>query len=518
MNYFQGFIKNKLEPIKELLPSLEQQCGGCLPLALTFEESVQRCAEIWNNENNFVLSLVTDEYSDFFNEEVFVDVWVIKSLNGNEIMESRREKNRSPVDRTISIYLTHELKDHTYFHLKKDFNEKCVLLRRVTPIPLKRITIGALSVAAFNWAIDSLADYLINIINHRLIIIKQNSNLGEVFEQNDMLSMLVVLDTMPVMQGLVNEETSLVISDIHRDDLGKMKLKRLKSIQGGGHIPRLPSLKMPVAQRTPLQVRIDSDDFDEIDAPFIKSHSMKILTTVKVSLLETPCYSEIISGFDQVADTDNQIWIKRDTMECMGLNPGTWVCCNIDCEIKQSKKKLAQVFPVDEHPSSKSVWENPQCIVDEDERFLSKTAYVSPVFFFNLCHWPCIDVNSVSLCIERAEIRESPPSFAREISVSVVVSPLTKIISMYDIIINKYFSTPRLVSAGDVLAINCDWKKLEQPNTQVALDDGLPRNHILYMKVQNVVGSDESLSYFIDSRHSKCFQVVFKCILKHKMP
>ena len=515
MAYIQAYIKNNLQAISELLPSVKKQCGGCLPLALTFEESVQRCSE-FADRKNFVLSLMTCEHADSFHEETFVDVWVLKSLKESETMaQSVRGKYRFEEAEPMTVYLTSELRDYPFLSLNKDISEKCVLLRKIIPIPLKQITIGALRFEAFEWARENLANYLINIIDKRLIVIKQNGNLGEVFVQSelyDMLSMLIVLDTTPVMQGLITEETSLVISDIHRDDLGKWQLKRLKSIQGGGKVPHLPLLKMPSARTAHLSIP-EPINLDEPDAGFFAGHSQEaVLTTLKVSLLDTLFSNKHLNVVESVADVDNQIWITQTTMSEMSLNCGSWVRCEVhgtnkdNSKTKAQKIRLAQVFPIEEHPLAECVWKNPHTIKDEEDLF-HNIAYVSPVFMFNLLQRPFEDIKSIVLFVERAELRESPPCFAQELNVSMVSSPLTKIATMYDIILAEHFMTPRLVSPGDVLSVYCDWKKLEAPNTQVALDEGLPRNHVLYVRVNKVSGTDESLSYFVNALHSKLFQV-----------
>ena len=519
MAYIQAYIKNNLQAIDELLPLVRKQCGGCLPLALTFEESVQRCPE-FGGLKNFVLSLMTCEHADSLHEETFVDVCVMKSLKENETMaHSSRGKYEFEEAEPMTIYLTSELRDYPFLSFKKDESEKCTLLRKVTPIPLKRITIGALSIESFEWAKENLASFLINIIDSRLIVIKQNGNLGEVFVQsdlNEMLSMLIVLSTTPVMQGLVTEETSLVISDIHRDDLTKWQLKRLKSIQGGVNVPHLPFLKIPGTKPTHLSMP-QMINLDEPDACIFDGNKMEVLTTLKVSLLDMPLWSKDLTVFDSVADVDNQIWTTRATLYKMDLNCGSWVRCQVNYGHLKTKKKipkirLAQVFPIDEHPPSECIWKNPQNMIDDDELFHNEVAYVSPIFMFNLLQRPFEDVNLTMLSIERAELRESPPNLANDISVSIITSPLTNITNMYDYILTKHFETPRLVSTGDILSIYCDWKNLDAPNTSVALDQGLPRNHILHVKVNKVSRSDESFSYFVVAKHSRLFQVQYTCI------
>ncbi|XP_028398673.1 peroxisome assembly factor 2-like [Dendronephthya gigantea] len=509
MAYFQAYIKSNLQAIAEYLPSVRKQCGGCLPLALTLEESIQRCTE-YTEQNSIVLSLMTCEHADSFHEETFIDAWILKSLKENE---STRGKYQFEEAEPMTIYLTSELRDYPLLSLNKDASEKCILLRKVTPIPLKRIIIGALSIESFHWAKDNLGDYLINIIENRSIVIKQNGNLGEVFIESDfhnMLSMLIVLETTPVMQGVVTEETMLVISDIHGDGIGKFQLRRLKSIQGGGNVPRLPRLKMPTPK--PAHLLPQSVNLDEPDAGFFEDRKCEALTTLKVALLEMPFWSKNLTVHDSVADVDHQVWIAKKTMNEMGLNNGTWVRCQVNYErlrkdgkSKSGKIKLAQVYPIEEQPLLACVWRNPHIIKDE-ELFKDEIAYVSPVFVFNLLQRPFQDIETIMLCLERAEVGESPPSFAYEVNVSVISSPITKITKMYDLVLTEHFRTPRLVSKGDVLSIYCDWKNLDAPNTQVALDEGLPRSHVLYIKVDKVLGKEESLSYFVDARNSKLYQ------------
>lgn len=535
MAFFRAYIKTNLQIVAELLPSVKKDCGGCLPSALIFEESVQRFPE-FRDKKNFVVSLLTCDHVESLHQEVLIDVWVLHSLK--EVKESQllgEDVNTGGFEEPhpMTIYLTKKLRDYHQSALDK---ERCVLLRGVTPVPIKKITMGALSVESFEWATRNLKKFLINSVRNRLVIMKQNGNLGEMFVQSELyhkLSMIIVLECVPVMQGLVTAETMVVISDIHRDSMGKWQLKRLKSMQGSGIVPHPPLLKMPA----------QTINMDEPDGGGIFCNSKgEVLDKLQVSLLEFPFHCQSLPLIDQVADVENQVWITMKTMTDMQLNIGSWVRVFISSsnqgvpnletgspvktpsEVNPESKddtfrkiKLAQVFPVEGRRTMECIWQSQSTMIENDKlkEFQNGTAYISPSLLFNLLHSPLVDRKSVMLCIERAELRESPPSFAKEINISVITSPVTRISTMYDFILTHHFTTPKLVSVGDVLCVYCDWKKLDTPNTQAALDEGRPRNHFLYFKVDKLVGEDEeSLSYFVDARHSKLFQVCC-CKLKY---
>lgn len=538
MSYFRAYLKSNLQIRSELLSSVKKDCGGCLPSALTFEESVQRFPEM-RHKKNFVVSLLTCNHVESFHQEVLIDVWVLNSLKGlkesGQIGSSVDNIGFEEEPPPLTIYLTRKLRDREQFVLNKD---KCILLREVTAIPIKKATIGALSVESFEWAREHLKEFLIDSVNNHLVLVKQSGNLGEMIVQSDlheMLSMLIVLECVPVMQGLVTAATMVVVSDIHRDDLGKWQMKQLKLMRGSGKTPHLPLLKMPGTK--PALLRYTAIDLDEPDGGICHSKG-DVLDKLQVSLLDFPFHCKSLPVIDQEADVDNQVWITKATMKEMQLNIGSWVRVFItlqkqglphfeDCIFQggssgivpsnnntqqpmSSKIKLAQVFPIEECRTAECTWQQHNTVTAPDnyEEFRSGTAYISPTLFFNLLHSPLDDIDSVMLYVERAELRESPPCFAKEITISVITSPLTKITNMYDVILAQHFTTPRLVSTGDVLCVYCDWKKLDAPNTQAVLDEGLPRSHVLYFKVNKLVGEDEnSLSYFVDARHSKLYQV-----------
>lgn len=333
------------------------------------------------------------------------------------------------------------------------------------------------------------------------------------------------------MQGLVTANTMLVISDIHQHNLDKWQLKRLKSMQGNSKLADLRWLKMPGTKPPkPSYLTIDMDQPDGS----IFGNSKEVLNKLYVSLLEQPLHSESLLVFDQVADIDSQVWITMETMNNLQLNAGTWVRVSI-CPIKPdmslgesssetmnvpksynnqvskfSKIKLAQVFPIEENKTMQCAWQNQSdmMVAEDHAEFSYGTAYISAILLFNLLPSPLDDVKSVLLCLERAELRESPPCFAKEVNISVMTSPLTKITNMYDVILTQHFTTPRLISTDDVLCVYCDWKKLDAPATQAVLDEGLPRSHILYFKVNKLVSKEdeESLSYFVDAKQSILFQ------------
>lgn len=533
MSYFRAYIKTNLQALTELLSLVKKECGGCLPSALTFEESVQRFPE-FRQKRNFVVSLLTCDHVESLHQEILIDVWVLKSVKKLQVSElegASVEENLGEDPQPLTIYLTRALRDCNQLVSNK---ESCILLRGVTAVPIEKITIGALSFESFQWAKDHLKEFLVNVVNNRMVIIKQNGTLGEMFVQSDlhdMLSMLLVFECVPVMQGLVTANTMLVISDIHQHNLDKWQLKRLKSMQGNSKLADLRWLKMPGTKPPkPSYLTIDMDQPDGS----IFGNSKEVLNKLYVSLLEQPLHSESLLVFDQVADIDSQVWITMETMNNLQLNAGTWVRVSI-CPIKPdmslgesssetmnvpksynnqvskfSKIKLAQVFPIEENKTMQCAWQNQSdmMVAEDHAEFSYGTAYISAILLFNLLPSPLDDVKSVLLCLERAELRESPPCFAKEVNISVMTSPLTKITNMYDVILTQHFTTPRLISTDDVLCVYCDWKKLDAPATQAVLDEGLPRSHILYFKVNKLVSKEdeESLSYFVDAKQSILFQ------------
>ncbi|KAM7419957.1 hypothetical protein PAMA_016861 [Pampus argenteus] len=78
--------------------------------------------------------------------------------------------------------------------------------------------------------------------------------------------------------------------------------------------------------------------------------------------------------------------------------------------------------------------------------------------------------------------RSASPSFANELHIQPVVSPLYSSLGCYDDLLAEHFSTPRLVSAGDILTVPAE----NHPDLLESSSEGITRCPALFFRVQKV--------------------------------
>ncbi|KAL3066445.1 hypothetical protein OYC64_016405 [Pagothenia borchgrevinki] len=78
--------------------------------------------------------------------------------------------------------------------------------------------------------------------------------------------------------------------------------------------------------------------------------------------------------------------------------------------------------------------------------------------------------------------RSASPAFSSELHVQPVISPLYNSLSCYDTVLSEHFSTPRLVSEGDILTVRAE----NHPDLLENNSEGIHRCPVLYFRVQKV--------------------------------
>ncbi|KAG7220245.1 hypothetical protein INR49_018344 [Caranx melampygus] len=150
-----------------------------------------------------------------------------------------------------------------------------------------------------------------------------------------------------------------------------------------------------------------------------------------------------------------------------------------------------------------------------------EAGFISATLWFNVTEGEMIPVNSCTLRMKRwrpsppetsacseSFCRSASPPFASELHVQPVTSPLSNNVGCYDSLLSEHFSTPRLVSLGDVLSVPAE----QHPDLLEDNCEGVHRCPVLFFKVQKVCSSAESEegeggggAYLADRHHTSLY-------------
>jgi hypothetical protein len=167
-----------------------------------------------------------------------------------------------------------------------------------------------------------------------------------------------------------------------------------------------------------------------------------------------------------------------------------------------------------------------QISVFQSADHIKHAIHVSPLLHFNLVNnlpKTLHDTNELFLRLiplsqEQKNIRVSQdetneqlyasvPSYAKEAQISLIQTAFTRPGEIFDKILEKYFSKPRLLTVGDILCISFDVSK-DSMNSLASDEYHRLESNMIYFKVMKLVCSEnESISCFVDTEHTTVYQV-----------
>uniref|UniRef100_A0A8D3BI28 Peroxisomal ATPase PEX6 n=1 Tax=Scophthalmus maximus TaxID=52904 RepID=A0A8D3BI28_SCOMX len=182
----------------------------------------------------------------------------------------------------------------------------------------------------------------------------------------------------------------------------------------------------------------------------------------------------------------NHEWVKMSRVGAAS-RPQTGQSGQSDVRGGVGRERLVSVVVVDLTPS-------PELQNHEEVGFISATLW------FNLTEGEVVPVNCCTLRMKRwspsppqsagrsdSSCRSASPPLAGELHIQPVASPLYDGLGHFDALLSEHFSTPRLVSQGDILSVPTE----NHPDLLQNNSEGIHRSPVLFFRVQKVCPSAE---------------------------
>ncbi|MEQ2284554.1 hypothetical protein AMECASPLE_022927, partial [Ameca splendens] len=372
-------------------------------------------------------------------------------------------------------------------------------IRPLEPVSLDRVVLGARSRQSLRWAgAEQFTGGLMELCRlGQEPLVRQGDPLllphhplfGEDTGQAQQhLLELLVLDCSPVRQGRITSNTSLVLTDC------------------------LDSLDPPGPSFSCRPLRLCVSDFAHYADSLGGSRSLldswrclgsglpDILQALEcrldVRVVDTQRWCRVKGQQGAPVDLDSCVFISKQLLLRLGLFNHEWVRLSrpagsyrgpveeVDVRAGPCRERLVSAVVVDLKLS-------PELKIHEDVGFMSATLW------FNMTEGEMIPQKNCTLRMKRW--KAAPPDFnqrsasfcrsvslpfANELHIQPVVSPQQNL-SCSDNLLAEHFSTPRVVSQGDILTVPAkNHPDLLENNTE-----GIYRFPVLYFKVQKVLQS-----------------------------
>ncbi|XP_047199281.1 peroxisome assembly factor 2 isoform X2 [Hippoglossus stenolepis] len=312
---------------------------------------------------------------------------------------------------------------------------------------------------------------------------------GQVQQQ---LSDLMVLACSPVSQGRITADTSLVLTDCW------------DSVDPPGAPPPCRPLSLSFSDFAHYADSLGGGRSLLDSRKLLGSEFSDILRAlecrVDVLVVDVSRWTGVPFGQQgAVVDTDNCVFVSKQLLLRLGLFNHEWVELSkagassrpqtgqMDVRGGIGRERLVSVVVVD-------LTESP------DLQNLDEVGFISASLWFNLTEGEVIPVNSLTLRMKRwrpsppevgggsdSSCRSASPAFATELHIQPVVSLLCDHLGCCDTLLSEHFSSPRLVSLGDVLSVPTE----NHPDLLENNCDGIHRSPVLFFKVQKVCPSAE---------------------------
>ncbi|XP_029706469.1 peroxisome assembly factor 2 isoform X3 [Takifugu rubripes] len=366
-------------------------------------------------------------------------------------------------------------------------------VRATEPVKLDRVVLGARSRQSHRWATAGQFTCRLHELCRRqqLLLARRGEPLlltlnplpGEESEQVELL----VLDCSPVMQGQITADTTVVLTD--------------------GFDLMDPQDPLP---SRPL--RLCMSDFahyaDGLGEGRCLLDSQRLLSSRFCGVLQAlQCWLEVkvvdaqhhfgATGIDE----DNSVFVSKQLLLQLGLFNHEWVKLWRSGGLIQ---RLVSVVVVDQIQS-------PETQKHQEDGFISSTLW------FNMTEGEQVPRKSFTLKMKRlgptvvvgslcsqSLSRSFAPPFASELHVQLVVSPQYEGLSSYENLLSEHFSTPRVVSQGDILTVPAE----NHPDLLEHSSEGVQIFPAVFFKVHGVYSrvQEEEVegdgTYLADRKHT----------------
>ncbi|KAG2467460.1 PEX6 factor, partial [Polypterus senegalus] len=367
-----------------------------------------------------------------------------------------------------------------------------VEVRLVQPLALSKVVLGARSRQCLKWASsEKFANGLLILAScqKQSLLARQGDVLAvpyhplfgeDVAQVHHHLLDLVVLESVPVQQGVITVKTSVVVADFREVSVGAANhdgqhhgqrlLQSLYVSDFAHYVNSLASGGSLLDSRRHLTWSFSS---------FLQALECRF--EVRVADVDSLLVLGKIKPKDQretPKDPDACLFVSKSSLLKLGLFNNEWVTVSMLSEKVKTASKSERLRDLERSDDKGECEEAGRSrsghlallVVGEFTDLPDSVGLVSPSLWFNLSKGaPVPNANKVvkiKRCYEHhlhtakqeKESRSctSAPSMAKELYVEIITSPTYSTTAIFDNILYEYFRTPRLVQQGDVLRVNTE--------------------------------------------------------------
>uniref|UniRef100_A0A3B4Z062 Peroxisomal ATPase PEX6 n=1 Tax=Stegastes partitus TaxID=144197 RepID=A0A3B4Z062_9TELE len=337
-------------------------------------------------------------------------------------------------------------------------------VRALEPVSLHKVVLGARSRQCLRWArAERFGSGLLELCRPgQWLLARQGDPLllprhPLLEEDPHQLSELLVLECSPVTQGRITANTSVVLMDCSDsvDPPGCPSPCRLLTLCVSDFAHCVESLGS--GRRLLDNRKLLGSGFSGV--------LQALECRLEVRVVDTQRWLGVRGPEGAAVDADNSVFVSKALLLRLGLFNQEWV---------RLSRPGASLRPAPGEPDHRGGRERLVSVVVVDLSLNPEpnddVGFISATLWFNMTEGDVVPVNSCTLRMKRWKpppaapahrrsdsfCRWASPSFASELHIQLVVSPLYSNLSFYDNLLAEHFSTPRLVSQGDVLTVSTE--------------------------------------------------------------
>uniref|UniRef100_A0A3Q3G1Z2 Peroxisomal ATPase PEX6 n=1 Tax=Kryptolebias marmoratus TaxID=37003 RepID=A0A3Q3G1Z2_KRYMA len=374
-------------------------------------------------------------------------------------------------------------------------------VRPLEAVSLDRVVLGARSRQSLRWAgTEQFTGGLLELCRSgQVVLARQGDPLllpqHPLLEQDQRqvqqhLLDLLVLECSPVTQGRITASTSLILTDCWEsaDPPAPSFPCRPLSLCVSDFAHYADSLS---GTRSLLDTRrlLGSSLLDVLQA---------LECRLDVHVVDTQRWHGVKGQQEAAVDVDSCVFVSKQQLLKLGLFNHEWVTLSspggsyraptgeLDVRVCLCRERLVSVVVVD-------------LTLSQDLQIHDDVGFISATLWFNMTEGEMIPMKTCTLRMKRWKpsppdpdccrsdsfCRSASPPFASELHIQPIASPLYSNLGCYDNLLAEHFSTPRVVSQGDILTVPAE----HHPDLLENNSEGIHRCPVLYFRVQKVCPS-----------------------------
>lgn len=367
----------------------------------------------------------------------------------------------------------------------------------------------------------------------------KNGHTASFTQIKDLFLGYAVLDTAPIMQGYIHEQTQIYILDeFHSLSISSestlSKLRNFYNERIGSD--RIPTLSIDKKDSI-LSYKLDILDSFTAVLPFGKlcseSFQLKQLNHPLANPQPEPSYRDI----------DIEIGVTMKTLRKLGVLSGGWVL--ISNTEKSDTKRVCRIYALDPPPKKESVVPIFDSTGSEKVEFDDSAVYVSPLIYFTM-NLDSLKSSKVSIKNVTSEMEsflgdkidpsrelKGTLSWSTEAHISRVYSPNMNITQSCRNALRSHFKHPRIYRVGDVFGVTIfkkkfisstllydsdesdsddetldSMQKLKESKLELDVENDVV-SHVAYFKLVSTSGKYKEGSFAVDIEKTTLFQEGF---------